>query len=86
MSAQLKALRDENDKSLKRIQKLESELEDLRLKNNQLSDDLLKKAGKLSFGNVCFLKTCEFGIPIVIENGKKCLIYLMVDLAQQGFC
>lgn len=46
MSTQLKALRDDNDLSLKRIQKLEADLEDLRMKNNQLSDDLLKKAGK----------------------------------------
>ncbi|ODN06174.1 hypothetical protein Ocin01_00461 [Orchesella cincta] len=47
MSTQLKALRDENDMSIRRIQKLESELEDLRVKNNQLSDDLLKKAEQL---------------------------------------
>lgn len=64
MSAQLKTLRDENDLSLRRIQNLESELEDLRVKNNQLSDDLLKKAGKLK-ASCC--ETKEIKISLLQE-------------------
>lgn len=48
LSSQLSKLREENDCSLATIQSIETELEDLRLKNAHLREDLLKKSGQNS--------------------------------------
>jgi len=63
ITAQLNHIKEENIILHQRIQSLDSSLEDLRLKNHELTDEILKKTGNdhlFIYSVPCFPGLCRF--------------------------